>query len=285
LLDTTAAGVGILDAVLGVGGILGAVIALVLAQRRRLAQDFGVGVILWGAPLLMVVAMPEWAPTLVAMFLIGVGNSIVDINAITIIQRVTPDETMGRVFGALDSAVVGGMAVGVIATPLSIEAIGVRPTLAIIAALTVATTAAGWAGLRRIDQQFLPPRLVPLLRQVSFFAVLPEAMVERLAGEAVEVTVTAGSIVIEAGQVGDRYYVIESGEADVAGTVLGPGEGFGEIALLRDVPRTATVTARTDLVLQAITREDFLAAVTGHGDAAAEAEAVATARLTQLRSL
>jgi MFS family permease len=285
LLDTTAAGVGILDAVLGVGGILGAVIALVLAQRRRLAQDFGVGVILWGAPLLLVVASPEWAPTLVAMFLIGVGNSIVDINAITIIQRVTPDETMGRVFGALDSAVVGGMAVGVIATPLSIEAIGVRPTLAIIAALTVAATAAGWAGLRRIDQQFLPPRLVPLLRQVSFFAVLPEAMVERLAGEAVEVTVTAGSIVIEAGQVGDRYYVIESGEADVAGTVLGPGEGFGEIALLRDVPRTATVTARTDLVLQAITREDFLAAVTGHGDAAAEAEAVATARLTQLRSL
>jgi hypothetical protein len=183
-----------------------------------------------------VVASPEWAPTLVAMFLIGVGNSIVDINAITIIQRVTPDETMGRVFGAL-------------------------------------------------DQQFLPPRLVPLLRQVSFFAVLPEAMVERLAREAVEVTATAGKIVIEAGQVGDRYYVIETGEADVAGTVLGPGEGFGEIALLRDVPRTATVTARTDLVLQAITREDFLAAVTGHGDSAAEAEAVATARLTQLRSL
>jgi MFS family permease len=285
LLDTTAAGVGILDAVLGVGGILGAVLALVLAQRRRLAQDFGVGVILWGAPLLLVVASPEWAPTLVAMFLIGVGNSIVDINAITIIQRVTPDETMGRVFGALDSAVVGGMAVGAIATPLSIEAIGVRPTLAVIAALTAAATAAGWAGLRRIDQQFLPPRLVPLLRQVSFFAVLPEAMVERLAREAVEVTATAGSIVIEAGQVGDRYYVIETGEADVAGTVLGPGEGFGEIALLRDVPRTATVTARTDLVLQAITREDFLAAVTGHGDAAAEAEAVATARLTQLRSL
>jgi MFS family permease len=284
LLDATAASVGILDAVLGVGGILGGLLALILAQRRRLAQDFGVGVILWGAPLLLVVAWPEWAPSLVAMFLIGVGNSIVDINAITIIQRVTPDETMGRVFGALDSAVVGGMAVGAILTPLSIEAIGIRPTLAVIAVLTVLATTAGWAGLRRIDQQFLAPRLVPLLRRISFFAVLPEAVVERLATEAIEVRAAAGMNVIEEDQVGDRYYVIESGEAVVAGTVLGAGDGFGEIALLRDVPRTATVTARTELVLQAITRDDFLAAVTGYGDATAEAEAVANARLTALRS-
>jgi MFS family permease len=284
MLGMSTASVGILDAVLGVGGLLGAFLALMLAQRRRLAQDFGFGVVLWGAPLLLVVVWPELAPALIAMFFIGLGNSVVDINAITIIQRVTPDETMGRVFGALDSAIIGGMAVGALLTPAMISGIGIRPTLAVIAAVTIVSVMLGWAGLVRIDRKAQPPRHVALLRRISFFAPLPEAVVERLARELTEVYVVAGAPIVEEGAVGDRYYVIEAGQVEVAGIVLGPGEGFGEIALLRDVPRTATVRARTDVVLQAVERDDFLAAVTGHGDATAEAEAIANARLAALRS-
>ena len=103
-------GLGLLDAVLGVGGILGGFVVLVLARRQRLASDFGIGVILWAAPLLLIAAVPSLATTLVAMFLIGLANSIVDVNAYTIVQRVAPAEVMGRVFGALESLLTVGMA-------------------------------------------------------------------------------------------------------------------------------------------------------------------------------
>ena len=59
-----------------------------------------------------------------------------------------------------------------------------------------------------------------------------------------------------------------------------PGDWFGEIALLRDVPRTATITARTDLDLLALERDDFIAAVTGHAPSAEAAGAVVGARLS-----
>ena len=110
LLDLEEASVGLLDAVLGIGGLVGGFLALVLATRGRLAVDFGFGVLLWSAPLLLVVARPELGAVLLMMALLGLGNSLVDINAFTIMQRLVPDEVMGRVFGAVESALIAGMA-------------------------------------------------------------------------------------------------------------------------------------------------------------------------------
>jgi CRP-like cAMP-binding protein len=110
-------------------------------------------------------------------------------------------------------------------------------------------------------------------------AALPEPVVERLAREAVDVSFRAGMPIVREGEAGDRFYVVRSGTVEIVGRTFGPGTGFGEIALLRDVPRTATAMAVTDAELVALERGPFVAAVTGHAPAAAAADTVVAARL------
>lgn len=277
LLDMGKGGLGVLGAGLGVGGVVGGMLALMLAQRGRMARDFGLGVILWAAPLLLVSAWPSVFTAIVAMACVGLGNSIVDVNAETIIQRLTPNEVLGRVFGALDAFAVGGMALGSTLMPLLIKAVDLRWSLTILGVTVPVVVVVCTAGLRRIDKEALAPDGLEVVRSIPMFAVLPEHTVERLARTSVEFRVPAGATVFHQGDDGDRFYIIESGEVDVAidGTVVNrmvPGQSFGEIALLRDVPRTATVHAVTDLVLRAIDRRHFLAAVSGHSLASQQAD-------------
>jgi MFS family permease len=280
LLDLGEAGLGLLDAVLGIGGIIGGFVVLLLARRQRLAGDFGIGVILWAAPLLLIVAFPSVGTTLVAMFLIGLANSIVDVNAFTIVQRVAPVEVMGRVFGALESLLTVGMAVGALLMPLLIELVGLRSGLAAVGGAVSLAGLAGLAGLRRIDETALAPSGLALVRGVPMLAVLPPPVQERLAHVLVPVTVPPAGVVMREGELADRFWIIERGEAIVSrdGETLrrlGAGDSFGEIALLRDVPRTATVEAGDeDLVLRGLDRDEFIPAVTGHGEAHAVADAV-----------
>ncbi len=280
LLDLGQAGLGLLDAVLGVGGILGGFVVLVLARRERLAGDFGIGVLLWSAPLLLIVAVPSLATTLVAMFLIGIANSMVDVNAYTIVQRVAPAAVMGRVFGALESLFTLGMAIGALLMPLLIELVGLRAGLGLIGGTVAVIALAGLAPLGRIDMTVLAPTGLALLRRVPMLMVLPPPVIERLAQTLVDLTVPAGDVVFREGDDADRYWIIERGTAVVSidGTdvrTLGPGDGFGEIALLRHVPRTATVRAGDEeLVLRGLDRDDFIPAVTGHGEAHEVADAV-----------
>ena len=133
--------------------------------------------------------------------------------------------------------------------------------------------------LRRLDATVLAPPGLVLLNKVPLLAVLPPVVHERLALALIPSTVPAGATVIEQGDPGDRFWIIERGSAAVSIDGehirnLGPGDSFGEIALLRDVPRTATVRAVEDLALQGIERADFLAAVTGHGESNELAESV-----------
>jgi hypothetical protein len=209
---------------------------------------------------------------------------VVDINATTILQRLVPDRIMGRVFGASESAVIGSMALGSLAMPLLIATVGLRGGLGLIAGLVSAIVVVGIPVLRRIDRTVLAPAGLELLRGVTMFAPLGEPVLERLARALVRIEAPTGTVVIREGEAGDRFYLIEDGEVEVtkAGRVLsrlGPGDFFGEIALLRDVPRTATVAAASPVVLQALEREDFLPAVTGHGDARDVAEAAVVRRL------
>jgi MFS family permease len=277
LLNLGQSGVGYLGACTGVGGIVGGFIALMLAARKRISFDFGVGVLLWAAPLVILAVWPTLPAAIAMMALIGIGNSLVDVNAFTILQRIVPDEVMGRVFGAVESMLVAGMAVGALLMPLLINTVGLRSGLAIIGVSVSLLVLAGVAGLNRIDTTRLAPANLPLIVANEIFAPLPEGVQERLARALIEFKMPAGAVVCREGDAGDRYYLIAAGRAEVTtgGQIvneLGPGDAFGEIALLRDVPRQATVRAIEDLTLFALERDVFIAAVTGHGESVLRAE-------------
>jgi MFS family permease len=272
LLHIGQAGVGLLEAMTGVGGVLGGFLALLLAYRHRLSFDFGLGVILWSAPLLLLAAWPVVPAAIAMMVLIGVGNSMVDINAFTVLQRAVSGAVMARVFGAVESVLIAGMALGALIMPLLIATVGLRSGLVIVGGAVALAAVAGIRGLNRIDRTTLAPTKLALISGNEILAPLTEAVQEELARSLIQVKVPAGETVVEEGMPGDRFYLIETGVAEVRarGLVvnrLGPGDSFGEIALLRDVPRQATVLAAEDLVLYALEREVFLDAVTGHNEA------------------
>ena len=279
LLGLSESSVGVLDASLGIGGMVGAFVALVLAQRGSLARDFGFGVFAWAAPLLLVAAVPELWAALVAMVLIGVANAIVDVNAFTVIQRLVPDEVMGRVFGAMESALIGAMAIGSLAMPLLIVTVGLRPGLVIVGGVVCLLAVAAMPRLRHVDAVALAPAGLDTLRGLSMLAPLPLRVLERLARSSEVHRFAAGTTIFAEGDDGDRFYVIEEGEVAVSigGEEVGrlvAGGCFGEIALLRDVPRTATVRALTDVGCRSLSQDVFVPAVTGHGGARAQAEQV-----------
>lgn len=279
LLGLGESSVGVLDASIGVGGMVGAFAALARAQRGSLARDFGVGVFAWAAPLLLVAAVPELWAALVAMALIGVANVIVDVNAFTVLQRLVPDEVMGRVFGAMESALIGAMAIGSLAMPILIVTVGLRPGLVIVGGVVCLLAVAAMPRLRHVDAVALAPEGLDTLRGLSMLAPLPLRVLERLARSSELHRFAAGTTIFAEGDVGDRFYVIEDGEVAVSigGDEVGrlvAGGCFGEIALLRDVPRTATVRALNDVACRSLSRDVFVPAVTGHGGARAQAEQV-----------
>jgi MFS family permease len=181
LLHFGNSGLGTLNSMLGIGAFAGAFAALALAHRKRLSFDFGVGVILWSAPLLLIAVWPTVASAVVMMILLGMGNSLVDINVFTVIQRVAPPKVMSRVFGALESAVIGGMAVGALAMPLLISTIGLRAGLAVLGLSVSIAVVLSIGGLNRIDSTTLAPAKLPWVTANSIFAPLSVTVQERLA--------------------------------------------------------------------------------------------------------
>ncbi len=287
LLDLDQAAVGVMDAALGVGGLVGGVVALILAQRSALARDFGVGVIAWAAPLILISAIPRLWSALVAMVIIGVANSVVDVNAFTVLQRLVPDEVMGRVFGAMESTIIAGMALGSLMMPLLISTVGLRTGLTIIGVAVTAVGLSALPSLGRIDTVALAPAGVATLRAVPMLAALSRDVLEQLAHTSELRHYDADQVVFAEGDAGDHFHVIEQGAAAVIihgerVAEIGPGDCFGEIALLRDIPRTATVMATRPLVTRTLSREDFVPAVTGHGGARHEADRVVSGWLAVL---
>ena len=283
LLGIGPQGVGYLDSVMGVGALVGGLVAIALATRGRLATDFGLGVAFWGIPLLLVTLWPGVGAAFAAMFVIGVANPVADVNANTIMQRVVPDSVLGRVFGALDTALVAAMALGALITPLLIEALGIRGALAALAVPVVLTVTFAWPRLRRIDVSLREPAHYGLLRSLSIFAPLQRTELEGVALQLEQREAEAGEVLLSEDEAGDRFYLLESGSVDVLRhgsivTRLAAGDVFGEIALLRDVPRTASVVAVQDCVLQTLDRGAFLAAV-GNVDVRSRVDAMAAKRL------
>jgi MFS family permease len=285
LLGLGSGGVGYLNAAMGIGGLIGAVVSLGLVGRRRLASTFGLAVAGTGAPILLVALHTSTPVALLAFALIGISNLIEDVSGFTLLQRTTPEEVLGRVFGVLHSLLFATTAFGAILAPRLIDLIGIRGSLVTVGAVLPVLFVITRLELVALDDRAVDrdPQ-VELLRGVPMFAPLTPPVLEDLASRLVALQEAAGAEIVQKGEAGDRFYLVAEGEIEVLldgqpPRREGAGSYFGEIALLRDVPRTATVRAATDVQLYALERDDFVAAVTGHAGSAQAAEAVVGARL------
>ena len=290
LYESGPTGVGTLNAALGVGGIIGAGAAAALVGGRRLARGFAFGLIFWGAPLLLIGGVDAEIVGLIGLAAIGLANTVIDVSGFTLLQRAVPDEVLARVFGVLETVLIAGIGLGALATPAIIDALGVRGALFAVGGFLPLLTFMTWAKLRVLDAgASVPEERIELLKSIPLFRPLPLATIEFLAAQLEEREVEPEEPIIRIGQEGDRFYVIGEGRFRVlvgdgeAGVVLGPGDFFGEIALLKNVPRTATVTTMDEPgVLYSLTREDFVPAVTGSATSTAAADEVVGARIARL---
>ncbi|HZT53422.1 MAG TPA: MFS transporter [Gaiellaceae bacterium] len=285
LLHSGNAGLGWLNTALGVGSLAGAVAVAALAARRRLAGGFALGLLLGGGAFAATAAVSSLTPALLLLGLAGAASILVEVNGMTLLQRSAENEVLGRVFALLESLVLAALALGSALAPGLVGWIGARGALVAAGLVVPALLVPLWPALRRIDDAgAVAEEPLALLRAIEMFSQLPEPALERLAAGALAVTAAAQQPVVSRGEAGRHFYVIAEGRAQVelpdgSTRELKPGDSFGEIALLRDVPRTATVRALEPLRLVAVGRDDFLAAVTGHAPTLAAAERVVSSRL------
>ena len=289
VLDAGAGAVGYMTAALGVGGLLGAVASSMLI-RTRLATPFGLALIFWGLPIALIAPTSYLTVALVLLVVVGAANSIEDVAAFTLLQRIVPDDVLTRALGVVWSLAMGAVGLGSIAAPAVVDAVGPRPALVAVGAILPLLILLTWKGLVEIDRTVssAAPQLA-LIERATLFSPLSIAAKERLATALVPLSVAAGDVVIRAGEVGDLFYLVADGELEIIGAEVlgrvGEGDFFGEIALLRDVPRTATVRALADSELYVLGRNDFLAAVLAHSGVRAAGEAVAEERLAAVGSV
>ena len=284
VFDGGAAQVGYLTAAVGAGGLIGALGAMTLGGRR-LAVPFGLSLVFWGVPIALMAPQPLFAPALVLLAIVGGANSVEDVAVFTLLQRLVPNQTLTRVLGLVWGVAMGGVAIGSIAAPVVVGAIGPRPAFLLVGSILPLLALLTYPTLVEIDGTIAPAPELELVDRVPMFAPLSIATKEQVADCLVPVSVHAGQVVIRAGDTGDRFYIVSEGELDIeAGgrhTTAHTADFFGEIALLHEVPRTATVRAAVDSKLYALLREDFLSAVTGHSAAHAAGEAIVETRLTR----
>ena len=277
LLHTGEPGVGSLTAAIGAGAVIGSFGASLLVGSRRLAQWFDIGIACWGLPIALIPLFSSQVTALTLLACVGLSNTLVDLGLYTLMARLAPDEVLARVFGLQESLVSLTVGLGAIIAALLIDLTSVPVALVAVGAVCPILAVAAWRRLRRLDRHIGEvDRDLGLLQRVPMFQPLPLPAIEHLARGLEPIQVPAGEAVFHQGDPADRFYVIETGTAEVVGdgrliTALGPGDGFGEIGLLRRVPRTATVRAATDLELQALRCDRFLPVITGFPPSAREA--------------
>jgi len=278
--------VGGLTAAFGAGGLAGSAVAAGAVRVTRLGRSFIVGMLLWGLPLAFLAFAPAAALAYLALVVVGIGNAVVDVSCFTLVTRLAGPRTAGKVLGALEFVALAGLATGSILTPLLLHAVGVRGTLALLGGGLAGLALVHAVRFRRLDRAMPAPGPdAGLLGSLPMFAPLPLAVTDLLAAEIEPRQFPAGAVVMREGEVGDHFHLIVDGAAAVSvhgapRPSLQRGDCFGEIALLRDIPRTATVTAERPLRTLALGREEFLTAVTGNSTSTAAAGALAAQRLS-----
>lgn len=279
------AGVGLLWSAFGVGGLVAAFATLGAAGSTRLGSIFGAGVAVWGVPIVVCGLMTQSAVAVAAFAVIGAANALVDVSGFTLLQRVIPDHLLARVLALAEAVFALAMAIGSLIVPPIDGAIGHRGCLIVLGCVLPVAVVSTSARLRGIDRQIgVSTDRIGLLRKVAMLRLLPVPAIESLARSVTPVLVPAGTDVVRKGDIGDDFYVIDSGRLSVLddGRIvreLGPGDSFGEIALLRSVRRTVTVRAVEDAELAAVTGPRFVAAVNGFSGTASAAEQIVTAYL------
>src|SRR5438876_8065293 len=291
LLRAGESGVGFLNSGFGAGALVAGLAGVSLLGRRRLADPFALGLVLWGVPIALIVVWPTLGWAFLCMAVVGAGNSVLDIAGYTLIQRSVVDVVLGRVFATLE--IVGSAAIGIgsIAAPQLVAGLGLRGALISAAAVLPVLALIFLPRLRAVDEaSTVPQRELELVASVPFFEPLAPTTLEQLAMRVRPLSVPAGTVVIREGEGGDVFYLIESGQIDVIRdgklvATLGAGQYFGEIALLHDVPRTATCVARSDAELYELERRVFVSAVSGNEQSHATIEDIVTGRLDELESI
>ncbi len=283
-LGMSEAGPGLLNAMIGLGGIAGSAVALVLVGRWRLVPVVALGGLAAGIPVALA-GLTESALVAGGVIAVcGAGKVVFDVAARTLVQRLLPPRMLTSVFGVQESVMDAGLAVGSLVAPALVLVAGPTGAFALAGLFLPLLVLATARPLRRLDRRAVVPQAVlALLRGVPFLAVLQPGLLDRLAREATTTHAVPGERVIVEGEPGDRFHVVASGSAEVtmAGEhvrVIGPGGWFGELALLHDRPRSATVTALEPLVLRSLDRDTFLGVVAGVGPAVTAAEEYAASR-------
>jgi len=285
LLGMGNTGVGFLNAAIGLGGLVGAVVAIGLGgSGTRLTKAFALALVGWGLPLVLIGVWPTAAFALVALFVTGVSNAALDVSGFTLIQRGVRNEDRVTMFSLMESLFGVGLLAGSLVAPALVALVGPRGGLLVAGAiLPILALVTSRSIARNTRESALTEQHLALLRGNPLFAPLPLTALDQLAESLVSVTFEPGAVVMRKGELGDSYLLISEGIVDVSDDgrqlrTCGPGDGVGEIALLRTVPRTATVTAQTRVEGYEIDAATFLSAVAGPA-AAAAAEAVASLRL------
>jgi MFS family permease len=284
IFDGGAGQVGYLTAAIGAGGLIGAIGAMTL-RGGRLAVPFGLSLVFWGVPITLMAVRPYFGAAVLLLTIVGAANSFEDVAVFTLLQRLVPNQMLTRVLGLVWGLAMAGVAVGSIVAPAVVNAIGARPAFVVVGSILPVLALFAYRKLMAIDRTVVPAPELELIDRVPLFAPLSVATKEQVAASLLPVSVAAGEVVIQAGDAGDRFYIVRDGELDIdAGghrTTAHKADYFGEIALLRDVPRTATVKAAVDSNLYALQRTDFLSAITGHSAARAAGDAIAETRLNR----
>jgi MFS family permease len=287
LFDLGDSGVGWLTAAIGAGAALGAGIAAGLTGRRRLATPMAVGLVLWGAPIALIGCVPHVGLAALALAVIGLGNSVLDVAGFSLLQRMSDDISLGRVFGAFFTIGAVMAAAGTALAPLLVDAMGLRAALFFTGLVLPAAALVALPRLRRIDRNIEPPKqILDVLLALPLFNELAPTTLEKLAGHCEMQGCDSGTVVVRQGEAGDRVFVLVDGEAEVLVdervlAELGPGDVFGEIAVMGAGARTATVRIVRPGVLLSIVGRDFVDAINGNAVAWATTSAVVRGRLAR----
>lgn len=288
MLGLGGSGVGWLNACWGLGGLIGGAAALTQLRRGRLTAGLSAGGLLVGIPLMLIGLAESATVALPMLVLLGVGYALIEVAGLSLLQRLPSNDVLGRAFAVVESSYWISTGLGAILAPAIVHLVGLRDALLLVGACLPLVVGLRWRPVALLEAAVaVPERPFKALRAVDMFAPLPLATIENVSRRVDAIEVHAGETVIREGEYGDRFYVVAEGLLDVScdrGVYppVGIGDVFGEIALLQDVPRTATVTARDDCLLYALDRESFLCAVSSHMSAANAARGVASERLARV---
>lgn len=288
ILGVGESGVGLLNSAIGAGGIIGGLGSVLLVGRRRLAPFFVLGLVFWGAPISVAGLLPVVGVAVAAMGVVGASNAILDVAGFTLFQRTIPNEVRASVMGLFEGYIAATAGLGGMVAPLLLAVVGVQGAFLVTGAILPVVAAVSLRGVVRADDVALvPEHQLRLLRGISMFAPLSVSTVEQLAGSLTALHFAPGEVLIRAGDPGDRFILIDAGSVEVeqAGSTLrtiGAGGHVGEVALLRNIPRTATVRAVTETSAFGLDSPSFVAAVCGDREAAVSAARVVDARLANL---